>query len=70
MTKTEKVLQHLEQKGSIDSMTAFSQYRVTRLSSIIYNLKKRGYTITSYDKSFTEDNGRNGRYAVYVLKKE
>lgn len=64
-TKTQKILKHMQtRKKGITSMTAFEKYKVTRLSSIIYNLKKQGHdieVITEYTKDGT-------RYARYVLK--
>jgi hypothetical protein len=38
-TKIKLVRTHLENNGSIDSWTAITQYRATRLSAIIYTLK-------------------------------
>ena len=46
-TKTSKVLTHLQREGSITSWDAIQLYRVTRLSAIIFNLKKEGHDITT-----------------------
>lgn len=42
MTKTQKVLNHLRENGSITSWEAIQQYGATRLSAIIFNLRKKG----------------------------
>lgn len=64
--KTDMVLAQLKRapKKGVTSLEAFDKWKVTRLSSIIYNLKKRGYDITTeirYEKGV--------RYAVYRLNK-
>ena len=46
-TKTGKVLAHLQEYGSIDTWKAIKLYRATRLSAIIFNLRKEGYNIES-----------------------
>lgn len=46
-TQKEMVLRHLENIGSITSKEAFEKYGITRLSSIIFNLRERGYNITT-----------------------
>ncbi|MBQ6127117.1 DNA-binding protein [Candidatus Saccharibacteria bacterium] len=47
MSKTQAgvILEHLLNHGSITSWEAVQQYRITRLSAVIYNLKKEGYPI-------------------------
>lgn len=45
--KTELVLEHLQSKGSITSWEAIQEYKATRLSAIIFNLKKSGFVIKS-----------------------
>lgn len=46
-SKTQKVLRHLVTLKSITSWEAIKLYKATRLSAIIYNLRKRGYMIIS-----------------------
>lgn len=41
-SKSNDILKHLQAAGSITSMEAFNLYKVTRLSAIIFNLKKKG----------------------------
>jgi hypothetical protein len=63
LSKFEMVKQHLIEFGTIDSWTAITLYKATRLSGIIYVLKhNHGYeieSIISKDKT---------HHATYVLK--
>lgn len=62
-TKKEKVLNHLKEHGHITSMESFELYNATRLSGIIFNLKKEGYIIDTIDRK-----GKDCVYADYVLR--
>tara|TARA_R110002012_G_scaffold246586_1_gene422170 strand:+ start:192 stop:398 length:207 start_codon:yes stop_codon:yes gene_type:complete len=44
-TKIKKVLSHLKEKNNITSWEAIELFRATRLSAIIYSLKKQGHII-------------------------
>jgi|TARA_R100000353_G_scaffold38827_2_gene30810 hypothetical protein len=59
-SKTLNILNHLKKHGTITSWEAITLYRATRLSGIIWQLKKQGYVIVTYTKS-----GRD--YATYKL---
>ena len=66
-TQTFRVLAHLEEFGSITSWEAIKEYGATRLSAIIFNLRKRGYYI---EKEWEESINRYGgkvRFAKYYL---
>ena len=62
--KIENVKRHLLNKGSITSWEAIGEYRVTRLSSIIFDLRKQGFDIVSIPIEFD-----GGRYTKYVYQK-
>lgn len=66
--KTKKVLEHLKNFGSITSLEAIENYGATRLSSIIYNLRKRNYNILSEKILFTDRYGNQAYYARYSLE--
>ena len=66
--KTQKVLEHLQRKGSITSLEAIELYGATRLSRIIYNLKKE-HNIESVSSQCTDRYGNIARYSTYVLRK-
>lgn len=66
-TKTKKVQEHLEKEGNITSWEAIKLYRATRLSAIIYNLRKRGYNITDNWQEGIDIDGNKSRYVKYEL---
>lgn len=68
MNKTQMVLEHLKTFGTITSLEAIEKYGATRLSSIIYNLRKRGYKITTIDMPFKDRFGDKSNYGKYVLE--
>lgn len=68
MTQKERVLEYMAGFGSISSMEAFVDLGITRLSAVIFDLKKAGHEI---DMKY--ENGKNRfeektRYARYTLK--
>ena len=66
--KTEQVLNHLEKHGSITSIEAIDMYGATRLSAIIFNLRKHGYNIKTVMMPFTDRYGNDVMYAKYVIQ--
>lgn len=67
MNKTERVLEHLQKYGCITSLEAIELYGATRLSAIIFNLRKRGLNISTIDIPFTDRFGTKSMYGKYVL---
>ena len=65
----QKVINHLKEHGSITSWEAIQLYRATRLSSIIFNLRKH-YIIESEYETYTNELGQTSRYVRYILKGE
>lgn len=68
INKTSLVLNHLKTYGSITSMEAFERYRATRLSAIIFQLRKRGLNIDTVLVPHTDMYGTNTRFARYVWR--
>jgi hypothetical protein len=66
-TKHRQVLKHLIKYGSIDSWTAIELYGATRLSAIIFNLRKKGYEIDSIFCSALDRNSNVCNYTTYRL---
>ena len=69
-TDTQKafILEHLKRFGSIEPMTALSEYGIYRLASRISDLRKEGYNITKEMKeSVSRITGRTVHYAKYKL---
>jgi hypothetical protein len=66
-THYDRVLEFLQYNGKITSMQAINKFGATRLSAIIFNLRKNGYAITT--KFITEKNryGNKVSFGVYIL---
>lgn len=67
--KTSEVLKYLKSNGSITSMEAINMFGATRLSAIIFQLRKRGYDITTFDIEKVDKYGHCCKFARYVLNK-
>ncbi len=70
MNKTQKVLEHLQEKGSITSWEAIKEYGATRLSAIVFNLRDKGYEIDTNMEEFTDRYGDKSRFAKYIYRGE
>ncbi len=68
MNKSQLVKEHLERVGSITSWEAIQLYGATRLSSIIFNLRKAGYNISTLSNEGLDRYGNESRFAKYVLR--
>ena len=68
ISKKDKILKHLKEKGNITSWDAIFKYKATRLSAIIFNLRKEGYNIVSLSESHTNNEGETTHFVRYVLK--
>jgi hypothetical protein len=67
LTQCDKILRHLKDYGTIDPMTALSEYGIMRLASRVSDLKKRGLFITREIKKGLNRYGEVVRYAEYKL---
>ena len=69
MKKTQKamILDYLKQNGTITSMQAIEKFGATRLSGIIFALRKEGYEITTLDTSIKDRYGTRKTIATYKL---
>lgn len=67
ITKTSMVLDHLKKHGTITSMEAIENYGATRLSAIIFNLRKQGYNIDTIDVKSVDRYGNSVVYGKYVM---
>ena len=68
MTKTQAVLDWLKTYASISSMEAINNFGATRLSAIIFNLRKRGHNIETVMVDGRDRFGNTIRYARYYLR--
>ena len=68
VTKTQKVLEHLQKYGTITSIEAIDKYSVTRLAAIIHYLKSKGHIIETVERVHSDRYGDDGAYAKYVYR--
>lgn len=69
MTLKQEVLRHLKEYKSITSFVAFTEYGATRLSAIIFELRKT-HTITDEWIERTNRFGNVVRFKRYIYRKE
>lgn len=68
MNKTKAVLGWLQSHASISSMEAIESFGATRLSAIIFKLRKRGHNIETVWCEGTDRFGNPMRFARYYLR--
>lgn len=64
------ILNHLREHGDITSKEAFNKYGCTRLAARIYDLRNKGYVISTVDETCKTRYGTYCRYARYVLSRK
>lgn len=66
----ERVLQYMRETGHITSWRAIAEFGITRLSAVIYRLRKRGYNIQT--ETVTGKNRYNDivSYAKYTIDEQ
>jgi len=69
-SQTSEIIKHLKKHRSITSKEAIKLYGATRLSSIIYALRARGYGISTEKLYGVNRYGNKVPYAKYWLDKE
>ena len=69
LTQRMAVLDYLKTHKGITSMEAFEKFGATRLSAIVFDLKKAGFNIVSIRREGTNRFGEPTRFAEYRLKK-
>ena len=70
VTLQDRVIKYLQEEGSITSMEAFQYIGVTRLSAVIFNLKKDGYAIKTEPESSLNRYGDKVTFAKYSFYDE
>ena len=63
------LIEHLKTKGSITSMEAFKLYGITRISSLIFSLRKQ-YDIETVIVNTTNRYGEHCNYGRFYYKGE
>lgn len=70
MTQRERVLQYIKDFGSISSMEAFKDLGATRLSAVIFDLRKAGYPIATKTEKTKNRYGETVYFARYYLMED
>lgn len=70
MNQHSAVLNHLQTEGNITSIEAIEYYGATRLSAIIFDLRKKGYDIETKMLTGYTRYGDTCNYAKYVYHGE
>lgn len=65
VSQTKAVLNYMQTHDGITSMEAFEKYGATRLSGLIFSLKKQGYNIVTEMVECTNRFGNTCHYAKY-----
>lgn len=68
MNKHKAVLQWLQTGASISSMEAIENFGATRLSAIVFDLRKRGYNIETVMVDGRDRFGNQMKFARYYLR--
>lgn len=69
-SQTKAIVEHLRKYKQITSLEAFELFGATRLSSIIYVLRGKGFGIRTEEKSCKNRFGTISTYAVYYLERD
>lgn len=67
-TQENIILDHLKKHKFITSWEAIQEYRITRLSARIYELRERGHNIIT--KNVSENGKRFAEYSLIKLKEQ
>ena len=64
------LINHLNQNKTITSMEAFQMFGITRLSALIFDLRKDGFNIVTEIQHYKNKYGNTTNYAKYILKED
>ena len=70
VTQCQRILDYMDQFGSISTLEAFKDLGVARLASRIHDLKSMGYHIISETKTDKNRYGELTHFKVYRLAEE
>lgn len=63
----QRVIDYLEKKGRITTLTAMNDLGISRLSNVIHDLKDHGYNIVSSWETSNNRYGESCTYKVYRI---
>ena len=68
--QAQRVLDYIEQFGSITSLDAFKDLGITRLSAVVFDLRKEGYNVQSETIGAKNRFGEMAHFSKYYIPKE
>ena len=68
-THCDRVVEYINEFGSITSRDAFMDLGITRLSAVVFDLKKKGYSVDTTFESAKNRWGDTTSFARYSFKK-
>ena len=68
LCQTDKVLRHLRDYGTITPMDALRDYSIMRLGARVWDLKRRGYNVSSRIVHGVNQYGEPTHWAEYSLQ--
>lgn len=68
MTQKDAVLKYIQDFGSISNYEAFIDLGITRLSAVIYDLRKLGYNIETETEETINRYGTKVRFGRYKIE--
>lgn len=68
--QAQRVLDYIEQFGSITSLDAFKDLGITRLSAVVFDLRKEGYNVQSETIGAKNRFGEIAHFSKYFIPKE
>lgn len=67
MTQTEKIIEYIQENGSITPLDALKEIGCVRLASRMCDIKKMGYAVNKKMETATNRNGERVMYARYTI---
>ncbi|MFR8975277.1 MAG: helix-turn-helix domain-containing protein [Eubacteriales bacterium] len=67
MTQTEKIIEYIQENGSITPLDALKEIGCMRLASRMCDIKKMGYAVNKKMETATNRNGERVMYARYTI---
>ena len=68
MNQKQRVIDYMNDFGSITSFEAFQDLGITRLSAVIFDLREQGYKIRTKDETSRNRYGEKTTYARYSFE--
>lgn len=68
--QAQRVLDYMDEFGSITSLDAFRDLGITRLSAVVFDLRKEGYNVQSETIGAKNRYGEIAHFSKYYIPKE